>query len=249
MGKKKINKELIKKIMLIGCTSVSIIIVGFAYKIEKDSDKNTKITIENRNFIENKYSNEVNKESLRLGERKKDILIVNRQNSVEKEYIPEDLVVVNVPGIREIELTKEVSEKLEELFRDSRNEGVNLSAVSGYRNYEYQENIFNDSVQADGEEYASKYVAMPGKSEHQTGLAVDLFSEGDVSLTEEFENSPEFKWLDENMHNYGFILRYPKNKEHITGYSYEPWHLRYVGVELATDIKNKGVTLEEHVMN
>lgn len=193
MKRTNINKGLVKKIMVIGCTLVFIIIVGFSYKNKEQSNENNQVDIENKNYVvvnedsvenkEKKNNNEdveVSKETLELNQKKKEILVVNKENAVRKEYIPEDLVVVNVPGIREIELTKEVAEKVEELFRDSKNEGIDLSAISGYRTYEYQEGLYNDNVQASGEEYSSKYVAMPGKSEHQTGLAIDVLTEGNI---------------------------------------------------------------------
>ena len=121
--------------------------------------------------------------------------------------------------------------------------GLNLYISSGYRSYNNQQTIYNNYVNNDGQAAADTYSARPGHSEHQTGFAFDL-----NSIDDSFANTPEGKWVADNCYKHGLIIRYPKGKEHITGYKYEPWHLRYVGVELAEKLYNNGdwITLEEY---
>ncbi len=122
-------------------------------------------------------------------------------------------------------------------------DGINIYIISGYRSYYDQQYLYNNYVSRDGKIAADRYSARPGHSEHQTGLAFDL-----NSVDFSFENTIEAKWINNNCYKYGFILRYPKGKESITGYMYEPWHLRYVGVDLAKKLYNNGnwITLEEY---
>ena len=126
---------------------------------------------------------------------------------------------------------------------DAAKQGINLYIVSGFRSYSSQASIYNNYVARDGKAAADRYSARPGHSEHQTGLAFDV-----NSLSQSFENTKEGKWLAENCHNYGFIIRYPKGKESVTGYMYEPWHIRYVGTDLSYKIHEMGnnATLEEY---
>jgi len=127
--------------------------------------------------------------------------------------------------------------------QDSKKVGLNLIIQSGFRSYNTQVNVYNKWISLDGKEIADTYSARPGHSEHQTGLALDL-----NLIDNKFEETPEFAWLNDNCYKYGFILRYPKEKQHITGYIYEPWHYRYVGSELAKKLYNNGnwITLEEY---
>lgn len=134
----------------------------------------------------------------------------------------------------------EASGPLWEMIAAAKKEGIKLWMTSGYRSYYDQEYIYNGYVKRDGQEKADTYSARPGHSEHQTGLAYDL-----NDLDWNFGETPEGKWVAENCHKYGFILRYPEGKEEITGYMYEPWHIRYVGVEKATEIFESGLCLEE----
>ena len=118
--------------------------------------------------------------------------------------------------------------------------GYDMTIVSGFRSYEKQEKVFNGWVAKDGFEAASRYSAQPGTSEHQTGLAMDI-----TSLYQSYGETAEGKWLAKNCWKYGFIIRYPEGKEHITGYMYEPWHVRYLGRSTAKMVYDSGLTLEE----
>ena len=113
-----------------------------------------------------------------------------------------------------------------------------------YRSYEYQVNLYNKYVENDGIKEADTYSARPGYSEHQTGLCVDVY-DGEIDYTN-FEKSDSYNWMQENAYKYGFILRFPKGKENLTGYQYESWHYRYVGKKIAKYIKENDLTLEEY---
>ncbi len=132
-------------------------------------------------------------------------------------------------------------EKYLEMYHDAKKEGLTMMVVSAYRTENYQRNLYNSRVRRSGQVYADNYSARAGHSEHQTGLAIDI-----GSTYTSFEHTKEFKWLQQHAHEYGFFMRYPKGKEWITGYAYEPWHYRFVGVEAATIIHNEGITFEEY---
>ena len=126
----------------------------------------------------------------------------------------------------------------------AKKEDLKLIVNSSYRDYESQNSVWNNYENYNGEEYADSIAARAGFSEHQTGLALDIITPGATKNT--FEETDEFKWLQKNAHKFGFILRYPKGKEDITGYAYESWHYRYVGKETATEIKRLGITFDEY---
>ncbi|KGP72234.1 M15 family metallopeptidase [Pontibacillus yanchengensis] len=178
--------------------------------------------------------------------------IINKQRQLPKGYIPSDLTVPDVPFYFEQFLPKkqmreEAATHLEELFAAASEQGLELVAASGYRSYERQKQIYQSNVDAYGREEANKFSAQPGHSEHQTGLAMDVtVAQVSFKLVQEFGKTEEGDWLANHAHNYGFIIRYPKGKEDITGYSYEPWHLRYIGEETATEIYKNKQTLEEY---
>lgn len=158
------------------------------------------------------------------------ILVVNKTYSVPKEF--------NAGG----GLNENAMAMFKKLSEDAALHGLSIVCSSGYRSYENQETIYNNYVAIDGILRADTYSARPGHSEHQTGLAIDV-----NSISAEFANTPECAWLEKNAHKYGFIIRYPKGKEAITGFQYEPWHIRYLGVETATAVYNSGLCLEEYL--
>lgn len=178
--------------------------------------------------------------------------VVNKTRPLPSGYVPADLVVPDVrlrlsSGNEQMQASGTIVPSLKEMFSAAGKEGVSLVFGSGYRSEALQRQFYNSYVAQDGQAAADRYSARPGTSEHQTGLTFDATSpSGACHLETCFENTPEGKWLRENSHKYGFIIRYPEDKEHITGYSYEPWHMRYVGPELATEMKSTGIkTLEE----
>ena len=157
------------------------------------------------------------------------ILIVNKTYSLPKDF---------APG----ELSENAAENFVHLSSDARELGLNIVCTSGYRSYESQEQIYNNYAAADGALKADTYSARAGHSEHQTGLAIDV-----NSISDDFIGTPECEWLAQNAHKYGFIIRYPKDKEEYTGFRYEPWHIRYLGEETATKIYESGLSLEEYL--
>ncbi|WP_077623166.1 M15 family metallopeptidase [Sediminibacillus massiliensis] len=179
-------------------------------------------------------------------------VLVNKQRKLPDGYEPPDLVEPDVPFYFDEEhekrhLRKEAATALEELFDAAEGAGLDIVAASGYRSYERQKVIYQSNVDKMGQEKADKLSARPGTSEHQTGLAMDVTSaEMAFSLQQTFKQTDEGSWLAENAHKFGFIIRYPEGKTDITGYSYEPWHIRYVGEEIATEIYQKNITLEEY---
>ena len=173
------------------------------------------------------------------------MVLVNKNYQLNNNYVPNDLEIISTSYAYENKsLRKEAKEAFEQLSEDAKNLGYKIVATSAYRDYDYQKKLFEEYTNEKGEAYALECSAKPGHSEHQTGLAVDVAGSNDDY--DEFESSIEFPWLKENAHLYGFILRYPKGKEHITGFNYEPWHYRYVGKEVATIIYNENLTLEEY---
>lgn len=156
------------------------------------------------------------------------ILLVNKKYALPSNYNP------GVNG--------EASSALNNLQAAASSLGYSLPLLSGFRSYETQRVLYNSYVAVDGVEVADTYSARPGHSEHQTGLAFDV---GELDYG--FGDTPSGTWLKEHAHEYGFIIRYLQGKESITGYNYEPWHIRYVGVSVATDIYSRGITLEEYL--
>ena len=180
------------------------------------------------------------------------LVLVNKENALPDNWAPTDLVAPKVAfSFKEDHprryLRKEAAEALEALFSKAKEESIILYGVSGYRPFDTQKRIYNNEVNQVGEEEAKKNVAIPGYSEHQTGLCIDVSSEDmDFLLKEEFEDTKEGKWLADNAKDFGFIIRYPKDKVSITGYNYEPWHIRYVGVEAANFIVSHNITFDEY---
>ncbi len=173
------------------------------------------------------------------------LILVNKENGLPSDYVPDDLELLSLKYANENKyLRKEAKYYYEKLSNDALLLGYKIIVVSAYRDYNYQYELHNEYVKNKGIEYALLCSARPGYSEHQTGLAIDVMgSNNDYDL---FEDSIEFEWMRDNAHKFGFILRYPKGKEHITGYSYEPWHYRYVGIEVATKIYELNITYEEY---
>ncbi|MBC1603472.1 M15 family metallopeptidase [Listeria rocourtiae] len=180
------------------------------------------------------------------------LVLANKEYSLESSYSPPDLVRPNVTfsfgdaQVEKAQMRKEAGSQLEVMFSAAKKDGLTLYAVSGYRSYKRQQEVFSAEVAAKGEAKAKEAVAVPGTSEHQTGLAMDISSSNQgFNLTEAFGETPEGQWLQKNAHHYGFILRYMKGKEAVTQYQYESWHYRYVGKGAATIIYENDWTLEE----
>ncbi|RIX51314.1 D-alanyl-D-alanine carboxypeptidase family protein [Paenibacillus nanensis] len=178
--------------------------------------------------------------------------LVNPFNKLPEDYNPDDLVYPDVrftfsEKIEKRMMRKEAAEALEQMFAGAEEDGIYLAGVSAYRSHETQKALFNRYVERDGYDKARTYSALPGTSEHETGLAVDVSgSDGKCAAEDCFGETKEADWLKKYAAEYGFIIRYPEGKQDITGYQYEPWHLRYVGTDIAQDIAASGGTLEEY---
>lgn len=178
-------------------------------------------------------------------------VLINKEYKLPSSYVPENLTVPDILfSIQHYEekklMRQDAAEAIEELFLYAEKEGLALCGVSGYRSYARQNTIYTNNLRTKGYTYTNLVSAKPGSSEHQSGLAMDV-STASVGnqLEEEFGSTPEGKWLAANSYKFGYIIRYPKDKSEITGYSYEPWHIRFVGIPVATYLYKKDLTLEE----
>lgn len=176
---------------------------------------------------------------------KGNLVLVNKYNYVDTDYEPDDLVDM---GLQYAFSGKKIKADVYDAFKDlviaAKAEGLTIVANSTFRDYAYQEKLYNDYKNRYGTSYAENYAAHAGYSEHQTGLAIDVSTLS--STLDNFESTEEFEWISKHCYEYGFILRYPKDKEDITGYNYEPWHYRYVGVDVAKEIQALGITFDEY---
>ena len=233
---------------------------GFTVSDNYDGNITDKVVVKNN--INNKkpgtykISYKVNDSSNNSEKKERVVIVKDKTSSVVKEipkievidgitYVNGILLVnkkYHLPSNYNPKVNKEALNALKLMQADCQAIGLSIPLVSGYRSYETQRNLYNNYVKKDGEKKANTYSAKPGESEHQTGLSFDV-----GSVNDSFANTKEAKWIEENAHLYGFIVRYPKEKTDITGYIYEPWHVRYLGVDTATKVKQSGLTLEEYL--
>ena len=167
--------------------------------------------------------------------------LINKYNYIDQDYIPNDLV--NLFDNKNTKMVRDASNAYKKLIEAANKDNITLKSTTAYRSYNYQKTLYDNYVLKDGIIKADTYSARPGYSEHQLGLAVDLT---DLSVKDGRINDLDYEWLINNSYKYGFIIRYPKGKENITGYIYEPWHLRYLGIELATNVYNSDLTYDEY---
>lgn len=176
------------------------------------------------------------------------ILLVNDKYGLSGNYVPEELSIPNIlfsngSNDEEKHVARTVVKPLEELVKAGKKDGIILLGNSGYRSYKSQEDIYKNRVISQGKKLADAYVAKPGFSEHQTGLCIDITNKNGYFA----KGSKEADWLADNCYRFGFIIRYPYGKKNITGIEYEPWHIRYVGKEVAKYIHDNRITLEEYL--
>ena len=209
-------------------------------------DNNPELTLEdvvirvNLNLDKSFYTNTVKSNLLN-----KDYILVNKYIYLSDDYVPNNLVKAKPEYSREgMMLVDEALLSFEKMYQAAKNDGYKIRIMSSFRSYQYQVNLYNKYVKDDGVEAADKYSARPGFSEHQTGLCVDI-DDGVINY-QAFEKSRSYIWMKNNSYKYGFIERYPKDKEKITGYSYESWHYRYVGEKIATYIHDHNITFDEY---
>lgn len=183
-------------------------------------------------------------------------VLINKEHKLDKDYVPSDLIATdenenNFHGFIDSNLKPMISKSILSDFlkmqQSAKEDGFNIIVDTGYRSYQYQQEVWDYYVKEVGLEETLKKVAPPGASEHQSGLAFDVAYIIDNRFIDKIDDTMnETKWLFENSYKFGFILRYPKGKEDITGYNYEPWHYRYVGKKLAGKLYSLNLTLEEY---
>lgn len=177
-----------------------------------------------------------------------DVLIVNKKHRLPRDYQPEGLRQPDVSCDGHQIVCEPVATQIEQMFREASADGVSMILVSGYRSWQLQCHLFEKRTREHGIEDTLRYLARPGFSEHQTGLAVDLSdaTRPETKLEATFAGTAAGEWLAMHAHRFGFHLRYPEGGEPVTGYAWEPWHFRFVGARLATLLKDRGQTLEEY---
>lgn len=178
------------------------------------------------------------------------LVLVNKLHAVSSDYYPSDMVAVDgsLSTNQGLYFKKEAYDAYLAMLADAKKEGLDFLICSTYRSYDLQASLYNNSLAQYGASYTNTRSAYPGRSEHHTGWAVDITSKSmGYGLSQNFVNYPEGLWINNHCRKYGFIIRYPKGKTYITGYDYEPWHLRYVGIDAASEITSRGITLEEYL--
>lgn len=212
------------------------------YNNNSDLDWKDIVTNVNTNIDNEFYNNDMDTDTS-----KGILMITNKFYKLTSDFEGLNLVKVSEDDSmygRTYYLNEEAYEHFKEMVSDARSIGLDFGIYSAYRSYDTQVNLYNNYVKRDGVALADTYSARAGYSEHQTGLAVDLRSR--TMNTSYFEETNEYKWLKDNAHKYGFIIRYPEEFVYITGYQFEPWHYRYCGKEAATIIYNEGITFDEY---
>ena len=210
------------------------------YKKEQ-SDKSIDKIISLVNVNRNKeFYTDTRKSNIEL----KELMLVNKYNYLDKSFTPEN--IINAPltyAYSNVKTTEQTLEYYKKMYSAAKSDGISLILSSGYRSYDEQQETYDEYAKIK-KNNIDTYAARPGHSEHQTGLAFDILTMG--VKTTDFDKTDEFKWLQDNSYKYGFILRYPKGKEDITGFDYESWHFRYVGQKAAKTIHDENITFDEY---
>ncbi len=210
-----------------------------AYKEKENDDAETTVLYVNMDFDKEDYVDPL------VIDEFDDYVLVNKHRQLSSEYVPDDLVTIDEEYVKadgEIEIERNVAKAFYDMAEAASKEGLELMVSSGYRSYKDQEEIVNTYLGLYGQNYVDNYVAKPGFSEHQTAMSLDIASKS----VDTFVNSDEYAWMMDNAYKYGFILRYPRSKEDITGYKCEAWHYRYVGKKIAKYIKENNITYDEY---
>ncbi len=210
-----------------------------AYKEKENDDAETTVLYVNMDFDKEDYVDPIVIDDF------DDYVLVNKHRQLSSNYIPDDLVTIDDEYVKvdeEIEIERNVAKAFYDMAEAASKDGMELMVSSGYRSYADQEEITNTYLELYGQNYVDNYVAKPGFSEHQTAMSLDIASKS----VDTFVESNEYGWMMDNAYKYGFILRYPKSKEDITGYKCEAWHYRYVGKKIAKYIKEHNITYDEY---
>lgn len=230
----------------------NIVISGKEAEFEKQNSK-LKQSNEDLKLQANKYSAAHNNAGLLMsGEEGWALALVNETHPLDTSYAPAELYEVE----SERSVDARIKEPLDRMLGDAQTAGLSMYVASAYRSYDHQRTVFNATMQdwisqgytpLDAYDETKKSVAVPGTSEHATGLAVDIIASAYEALDDRQGDTPEQQWLMEHCWEYGFILRYPPDKGDVTGIIYEPWHYRYVGEAAAKEIHEQNITLEEYL--
>ena len=210
-----------------------------AYQDKENDDAETTVLYVNMDFDKEDYVDPLVIDDF------DDYVLVNKHRQLSSSYVPDDLVTIDEEYVKadgKIEIERNVAKAFYDMAEAASDDGMELMVSSGYRSYEDQEEIVNTYLELYGQNYVDNYVAKPGFSEHQTAMSLDVASKS----VDTFVNSDEYVWMMDNAYKYGFILRYPRSKEDITGYKCEAWHYRYVGKEIAEYIHDNNITYDEY---
>ena len=208
------------------------------YSSETGEDEETTVLFVNLSMDTDDYFNPVKTSAFSID------MLVNKHYKLDEDFVPDDLVEFDQEYCNDEvqEGNREAVVAFKNMYEAAKKEGLGLVINSSYRSYQDQENICNTFKDLYGEGYVTKYVALPGFSEHQTGLAFDIGS----TSSKVFAESKEYEWMKENAYKYGFILRFTKSNAYITGFRSEPWHYRYVGKKIAKYIYENDISFEEY---
>ncbi len=248
----KIDETSMKKILLIKYSDKLDDLIKQKYFIFKNlnryliyykdnNDKSTKdiVAIVNTNNDRSHYE-----KIIKTDTSKGILMLINKYYALDNKYTPSNIVTMSLNYSYDgNSITKDVYTNFISMCKAAKLEGYTLVANASYRNYIDQKNIYDELVNNNGQDAADSFAARPGHSEHQTGLALDIAALGKSA---NFEQSEEYQWLLDNAYKYGFILRYPDKSEYLTGYKFEPWHYRYVGKDVASELKTLGITFDEY---
>ena len=251
--KKQIQKYLLILILLVFTVGF---LVGFTIGRKAEKDVDVVSSVFSESIISSSENNVSEKKALDLTQLPWYLTLVNFEHPLEKDFKPEELAEADNGYVADSRIT----DAAKKMIADARaTEDIRIIALSGYRDYDYQQKLFDNKVHRlqkekgcsidEAKKEAATVVAVPGTSEHQLGLALDLVDARHIKLNESQENTAAYQWLYEHCAEYGFIVRYPNGKTDITGIIYEPWHFRYVGVEAATFIMENNLTLEEYLFD
>lgn len=251
--KKKRRRNLFIILLLaVACIGLALFTKRSYFGINKESTKKHNIVKKNQVTFPDYYKTAKETENglLEVTNPESNLVLVNKNRKLPDGYEPPDLTYPLVPlnGVPKEKtlMRKEAAHALEQLFDKADSEGIELTPVSAYRSYDRQVSLYNYYIQIHGIEWTHSYSALPGTSEHQTGLAIDVSSPSfDNKLEPEFGKTKEGLWLVKHAHEFGFIIRYPEDKQDKTLYHYESWHIRYVGIKYANYLYKHNLVLEE----
>lgn len=243
---KKLDSQKIEELLQKNYISYLSDILNEKYYLAKNLDRYLAYQEKNPNslisdtisLVNTKRDYDFYQETCKTDISKGNLMLVNKYNLLDKDYNPDDLKDVSATyAYAGNKLKKQAYEAFKKLANDAKKDGNTIVILSSYRTYEYQESLWNKRKD-------DNYVARAGASEHETGLSIDVADFYDKN--DSFKDTESYIWMLNNAHKYGFILRYPEGKENITGYKFEAWHYRYLGVDMATKVYNEGITYDEY---